>query len=135
MNDIIIKTVLDFYSDVEGIYLFGTYGTEDARPDSDVDIALLLSPTRAKEIRNIAISDCRDALEGELRREIDLINLRQVSTVFQFQIITTGQLIHTGSERAVQEFEMLTFSFYQKLNEERHSILESFYQTKRAYPV
>jgi len=32
-------------------------------------------------------------------------------------------------------FEMLTLSFYQKLNEERRDILEQFYQTGRAYDV
>ena len=36
---------------------------------------------------------------------------------------------------AVAEFEMLTLSYYQKLNEERQAILEAFHETGRAYAV
>ncbi len=36
---------------------------------------------------------------------------------------------------AAVEFEMLTLSFYQKLNEQRIAILESFEETGRAYDV
>jgi predicted nucleotidyltransferase len=50
-SDAIVKAVLTFYPDVEAIYLFGSYGTEDERPDSDVDIALLLPYDRAKETK------------------------------------------------------------------------------------
>jgi hypothetical protein len=32
----------------------------------------------------------------------------------------------------VDEFEMLTLSFYQKLNEERKAILADFFRTKKA---
>ncbi len=41
----IVRTVLDHYPDTQAIYLFGSYGTENEWPDSDVDIALLLPPT------------------------------------------------------------------------------------------
>ncbi|MEI8174124.1 MAG: nucleotidyltransferase domain-containing protein [Deltaproteobacteria bacterium] len=56
-SDAIVETVLGFYPDVEAVYLFGTYQTEGEWPDSDVDIALLFSHNRAKEIKNIALSD------------------------------------------------------------------------------
>jgi predicted nucleotidyltransferase len=37
----IIQTVLKHYPEVQAIYIFGTYGTDDQWTDSDVDIALL----------------------------------------------------------------------------------------------
>ena len=134
-SDAIVKTVLTFYPDAEAIYLFGSYGTKDERPDSDVDIALLLSYDRAKENKNIALSKCRHTLEERLKKAVDLANLLLAATVFQFQIVTTGRLVYSGDVQAVQVFEMLTMSQYQRLNEERKDILQEFFRTKRAYPV
>jgi hypothetical protein len=38
--DPIVSIVLDAYPHTEAIYLFGSFGTADERPSSDVDIAL-----------------------------------------------------------------------------------------------
>jgi hypothetical protein len=43
--------------------------------------------------------------------------------------------LYCANQYAADEFEMLTLSYYQKLNEERKEILQSFFQTKRAYNV
>ncbi len=65
---------------------------------------------------------------------MDLVNLRQVSTVFQKEIVMAERRIYCADQYAADEFEMLTISFYQKLNEERAGILAeglrsgSFYQ-------
>jgi predicted nucleotidyltransferase len=132
---IIIKSVLAHYPVVQGIYLFGSYGTEDEWPDSDIDIALLMPPEQAKQEKNLLLSPCRFELEKALHREVDLLNVRQVSTVFQKEIIGRGRLIHGADRYAVDEFEMLVISYYQKLNEERRGILESFHRTGRAYAI
>jgi predicted nucleotidyltransferase len=129
------QTVLQYYPSSQAIYLFGSYQTEDEWPDSDVDIAVLLPHDVAKAEKLIAISECRNRLEETLKREVDLVNVRLTSTVFQFQVISTGRLIYMDDEKAVQEFEMLTISMYQKLNDERCSIVEAFRKTRRAYPV
>jgi predicted nucleotidyltransferase len=134
MEAIIIETILFYYPMVQGIYLFGSYGARQERPDSDLDIALLLPPKVAKGEKNLILSEGRFALEEALHREVDLLNARQVSTVMQKEIIG-GRLIYSPDHLAVDEFEMLVLSYYQKLNEERKDILESFRKTKRAYAV
>jgi hypothetical protein len=70
-----------------------------------------------------------------LRRPVDLLNAREVSTVFQKEIIESGRRLHGADDDAVAEFEMLTLSHYQKLNEERRAILDSFQESGRAYAV
>ncbi len=47
--DIIVRTILQYYPSAQGIYLFGSYLTENEWPDSDVDIAVLLSYGAAKK--------------------------------------------------------------------------------------
>ena len=133
-KDGIIRIVLGHYPDIQGIYLFGSQGAGNAWPDSDIDIALLLPHEQAKIEKNLLISKCRFDLEDALHQKVDLLNARRVSTVFQKEIIY-GDLIYCGDRYAVDEFEMLTLSYYQKLNEERAGILDAFHKTGRAYTV
>ena len=133
METRIVETVLRHYPTVQGIYLFGSYSAGNAWPNSDVDVALLLPPAEAKT-GSLALSPCHLELAETLHKEVDLVNLRQVSTVFQMEIIY-GKLLYCADRYAVDEFEMLTLSYYQKLNEERQEILEAFYETGRAYSV
>ncbi|MGH8538768.1 MAG: type VII toxin-antitoxin system MntA family adenylyltransferase antitoxin [Gammaproteobacteria bacterium] len=132
---VIIQTVLRHYADTQAIYLFGSYGTDNEWPDSDVDIALLLPPKQARAGRLLAMSLLCAELGSLLKKPVDLINLREVSTVFQKEIIAADRRIHTGNAYAADEFEMLVLSFYQKLSEERAEILKEFWKTGRAYRV
>ena len=134
VKDLIIRTTLAYYPIVQGIYLFGSYGTTDERHDSDIDIALLLPPGEAEQIGSLVMSDLQLQMEIALGRDVDLLNARLVSTVFQKAIIF-GELIYCADRYAVDEFEMLTLSYYQKLNEERAEILAEFRRTGRAYAV
>ena len=127
----IIQTVLKHYPEVQAIYIFGTYGTDDQWTDSDVDIALLLKHQQAKTIGTLVMSDLRFELERLLKKDVDLINLRRVPTVLQKEIVAADRRIHTADEYAADEFEMLTISYYQKLNEERAEILEEIMASGR----
>lgn len=134
-HSIIADIVLAHYPAIQGIYLFGSYGTENQRPTSDVDIALLLPHAQAVLERHLDLSPCRTELQSALGREVDLVNLRQANTVFQKEVIAEGHLICCADTRALDEFEMLVISYYQKLNEERREILDAFFRTGRAYAV
>lgn len=134
-TDVIVRTVLEHYPTAQAIYLFGTYGTADEWPDSDVDIALLLPPEEARRRPQLMLTPCHYALADALGKPVDLLNAREVSTVFQKEIIKSERRLYCADDDAVAEFEMLTLSHYQKLNEERKAILEAFQETGRAYAV
>lgn len=131
----IVQTVRLYYPMVQGVYLFGSCMTEDEWPDSDVDLALLLPAVEAKQQRQLAVSDCALELARILGKEVDLLNARTVSTVFQKEIVTKGRLLYCSNRFAVDEFEMLTLSYYQKLNEERAEIIESALAGGRFYNI
>jgi predicted nucleotidyltransferase len=135
VKDLIIKTVLKYYPDVQAVYLFGSFETDQEWADSDVDIGLLLDHEEAKEAGSLMMSDLHGTLVSQLKRDVDLVNLRQVSTVFQKEAISAERRVYCANEYAADEFEMLTLSFYQKLNEERKAILAEFNRTGKAYPV
>ena len=102
-----------------------------ARAESDADIAFLLPPQQAKTTDMMAVSDLRFALERLLKRDVDLINLRQVPTVLQREVLLADRRIYCADQYAADEFEMLTISYYQKLTEERADIIRDVLETGR----
>lgn len=127
--------ILNYFPNIQAIYLFGSYGTEDEWFNSDIDIALLLPHEEAKQIPSLYLHPVHSNLTNYFNKTVDLINLRQVNVVLRKEVIMAERLIYSGDQYAVDEFEMLTISFYLKLNEERKAILEDFFQTKRAYDI
>jgi predicted nucleotidyltransferase len=121
----IIEIITTKFPNCQAIYLFGSSITKYFNEASDVDIAVLLPYPEVKKVGRFYSSDLSLELEQKLKKDIDLINLRQVSTVFQMEIITKGKCIFSKNKCRTNEFEALVFSFYQKLNEERKDILNN----------
>ena len=130
----IVAVLLAHYPAAQGIYLFGSQAAGTAWPTSDVDVALLLPEGEAEPAGHLALGPAHIALEEALRRDVDLLNARLVSTVMQKELIY-GDLLYCGDRYAVDVFEMETLSDYQRLNEERREIMESFAKTGRAWAV
>ena len=129
------QIILAHYPAAQAIYLFGSYDTDREWPDSDVDIALLLTPDEAKRVGYLALGNVQMSLERLFGKDVDLINLRLVSTVFQKEIIMAERRIFCADAYAVDEFEMLVISYYQKLNEERADVLAEGLRSGRFYNV
>ncbi len=132
--DNIKHIILEYFPNIQAVYLFGSFDSDYEREDSDIDIGLLFPPETANP-GIVAMNKCRYALADYTQKDVDLINMRQVSTVFQKEIIANGRLLFCLNQYAVDEFEMLVLSYYQKLNQERKDLLEDFKQTGRAYNV
>lgn len=130
----IIDIVLSHYPETQAVYVFGSYGTAGEWPDSDIDVAVLLPPAQARKAGNLMYSRCRFDMARALGREVDLVNARLVTTVFQTQIIS-GDQVYVSDRYAAAEFEMLVLSFCQRLNEERRGILADFRRTWRAFEL
>lgn len=123
-TDKVIEILTGALPDMQAVYLFGSFGTEDETAASDVDIAILLPPDRVKSVKPIKLFEVRCELEEVLRRDVDLVNLRDVNTVFRHEVLKEVRRIYCADTYAADVFEMLTMSFYQKLNEERAGILD-----------
>jgi uncharacterized protein len=135
LNDTITGETLDVFPRTEAIYLFGSAAENQLRSDSDIDVAVLLPSTLAREIGTLAMHPLRQQLEAALNRAVDLVNLRTASTVFQNEVIVTGQRIFSAASVAVDEFEMHVLSLYQKLSAERAGILADGLSSGRFYRV
>ncbi|CAN5252432.1 type II toxin-antitoxin system antitoxin [soil metagenome] len=114
---------------VSGIYLFGSIGTPYETPASDVDLAIL--PT--KTISTLKCWKLAQKVAETVQRDVDLIDLLQASTVFRFQIISTGKRIYCRDKNSCDRFEMTVYSTYLRFNEERREILEDIKKRGRIY--
>ena len=123
------------YPEVEGIYVYGSAADGTLGMHSDVDLAALLPPEKAKAAGSLALSEARFQLEEALGRPVDLVNARIVPIVLQKEIVARGIRVFAGDRSRIEAYEMLVLSLYGKLNEERREILDEFYATRRAYPV
>lgn len=120
----IIEIILQHHPKTQAIYVFGSYASGKENQNSDVDLAVLLPHDEAKKNPNFAMTKVLNDISVALGKDVDLLNLRTVSAVFQIQIIDKGKLVFCADKYAKDQFEMLAISFYQKLNEERKEILE-----------
>jgi len=86
-NGTLIQTLQACVPTLLAIYAFGSRITGMARPDSDLDLAVLVAGyANPLDLFNLSgkLSDIADC-------PVDLLDLRAASTVMQYQIITTGQ--------------------------------------------
>ena len=130
----VVRIVCRHYPAVQAIYLFGSRASGLAWPESDVDLAVLLPEEQTMADGDLLVSPCHAALEDALGCAVDLLDARLVSTVFQKEILA-GQRLFCADRMAAEEFEMLTLSYYQQLNQERAEILAAFQRTGRAYAI
>lgn len=131
-----IHCILTRYPRVQALYLFGSWGTSDQTHSSDLDIAVLLPPKQDKKIDKLEWLTLSQEIAKQADLEhVDLINLRSVDTVFQYQVVTTGRCVYIDDERAVDEFEITVVSLYQDLNLERADILKDGIESGRFYGI
>ena len=127
-TELILSFLRQNLPDLTAVYLFGSRARGTARPDSDLDLAVLvnvqLDPTLLWELAQ--------KLSEQVGCEVDLIDLCQASTVLQYQIITTGQRIWAhGVGPGV--YEAFILSEYTHLNEARAGLLSDIHQRGRVY--
>jgi predicted nucleotidyltransferase len=123
MEEKIIETLRDAISGLLAIYLFGSRAQGRESLSSDTDIAFLRAwgqpaPTPLERW------ELQEKLASVLNVDVDLLDLSAASTVMRFEVLSKDQRIFCAEEEECAVFEMLTYSFYQKLEEERKLILQ-----------
>jgi predicted nucleotidyltransferase len=111
------------------IIIFGTAGRDEMRPDSDIDIAYLGD----QHFDPYELFLLSQELARKLNREVDLINLATVSTVFQAQVISTGRVIYCQDDYQRMLFTLTVLKKYARLNEERRPIFEKIKERGSIY--
>lgn len=107
--------------EVQFIYLFGSFAKGEGREDSDIDLAIYGdSMFDTYELFIIA-----NELSFIINRDVQLIDLRDVSTVFSAQIVGNKEVLFCRDENLCFEYDIKAFKNYIKLNEERQVVIEA----------
>ena len=128
--DNLVETILRDFPDAQAIYLYGSVARGEQRPDSDIDLAVLLPRERAREVGSLMMSKTHIDLTMAAHRDVDLVNLRQVSPLLQTQVTGLGKLIYDSDKLARSEFEMVALSIFQDVNQMRGEIVNDYLHSR-----
>jgi predicted nucleotidyltransferase len=97
-----IVSLLEPYRPV-AVYAFGSRTSGEARPDSDLDLAVLLPPARRLPVtEKLAVVDRLLEVAGV---EVDLVVLNEARLPLRFEIIRHGRVIWESSRDARTDAE------------------------------
>lgn len=116
------QTIISFlqaHLSLELLILFGSFANDTATKESDIDIAYL-----AKE----ALTDAErwelaQSLAVLMRRDIDLVDMRTISDVFRFEIITHGNIVFQQGD--FERYLDQIYLTYLQLNDDRQEVLKA----------
>jgi uncharacterized protein len=111
------------------VYRFGSVAHGDARPDSDLDLAVLCPDPLTHEVR----FDLMGQLAMLSGRPVDLIDLARTTSVMRAQVVTTGQRLFCANSTQCETFEDFALASYARLNEERRAILRDIKARETVY--
>lgn len=107
--------------DIMAAYLFGSHGSEDETPLSDIDFAVLFrqdeNPGIMREMEIMA------ALSRILKVEnIDFVNLNNAPIRLQHEIISSGKLLYEKDKETVSDFiyYVLTYAYDEKIRAKKY---------------
>jgi predicted nucleotidyltransferase len=108
-----VVSLLASRREVQAAYIFGSVATGRPRPDSDVDIAVLVSRNaiRRDELgyRLKLMADLMDVLK---RNDVDLIVLNHAPPLLAHRVLSKGKLIFERSPSARVAFQVQTVNRY-----------------------
>ena len=97
--------------DVLAVYLYGSYGTPEQTPLSDVDLGVLLRPGVKNKLETLL--DIQAAVCAITRQDdVNVVILNELPVLMQFNIVSTGRLIHQRDPEAVSDFLEMVCKLY-----------------------
>lgn len=123
-QDILIQKLRDAIPGLIAVYQFGSQVTGKMHKESDFDLAVLASAP----IPPMKRFDLAQDLAMVAKCDVDVVDLRQASTVMRMQVISTGTCLFSANDLERETFETMVYSAYARLNEERREILKDIAQ-------
>jgi uncharacterized protein len=127
-GNLIVSTLRAVWPEALAIYAFGSRIQGTARPDSDLDLAILV-PTYTDTLQRW---DVAQQLAMALGCEVDLLDMRAASTIMQYQVLITGQCLW-AQQPAAALFECFVLNEKLDFDAARAGLLADIAQTGSIY--
>lgn len=111
------------HPEIEAVFLFGSVARGESRPDSDLDIAVLLDRNAYEDGVDVLrlMSDMTDVFA---RSDVDVAVLNGASPLLMHRVVRDGHVLYAVSNRAVAEFHLYAVQQY----EDTRPLREAQYQ-------
>ena len=119
-----VQRVLEHYPKILAAYLHGSIAKGTARPDSDVDIALLPNPGQHLPLKFRL--ECAGELESILGCPVDLGELSTGNLIYAKEVIANGQEIFTTNRFQSDLFMATSLAMYAELQQQRKEVLNAY---------
>ena len=96
------------YPEVRLAYLFGSHARNQARPDSDVDVGIVVKG-QADPLVDLRLAD---RLSEAVRKPVDVVVLNRASAILQHEAIRDGVRLFEASPMERRFYELAAFKDY-----------------------
>ncbi len=120
LKETIVNELKEFHC--KWIYIFGSFASGEETLDSDVDIAFF----SLEKLDKFAVFEKAQMISSKIGREVDLIDLKDSSTVFQNQVVQKGMVIYDENPTERESFEITVLKKYMELNSLRKDIIHNY---------
>ncbi|PAQ14088.1 nucleotidyltransferase [Bacillaceae bacterium SAOS 7] len=103
------------------IILFGSFAKGMTHDESDIDLAYFSDTQLSPYERFILASELAEIAN----REVDLVDIKKIDTVFTMQIFEQGKPIYIQDENEFTRQKMRAYSMYATLSEQRAPIIKA----------
>ena len=124
-----LQTIINILKDETSctdIVIFGSFALGTQNSESDIDIAIRTD----KEISKKDIFELSNKLSDILKRDIDLVDLKQIQDGFRYEILINGETIYTKDAKNFEYYKLDMYREYLELNESRQDIIRKMKEGK-----
>jgi predicted nucleotidyltransferase len=130
-----IGSALGVYFDrkpeVDAAYIFGSLAAGRVRPDSDIDIAVLVSEKVRRDLFRYRLKMMAELMDVLKRTDVDLVLLNQAPPLLAHRVLKKGRLVFERSASARIAFQVRTVNRYLDTQPMRDLYLEYLKQHAR----
>ena len=119
-----VKAELGGIAGVLAVYLHGSAARDSLRPDSDIDLAVLVR--QGCSLPSTTRKASADALAYRLGRTVDLGELSSSNLVFAAEVLFRGKQLFVSDKDAAAARAADLLSLYVRFNEDRREVLDAY---------
>jgi predicted nucleotidyltransferase len=112
------------FDGIVSAYVYGSVTTEYFRPDSDIDIALILK--YGFNMNSISKLQLAGELSALLKREVHIGIMSKNFLIFTKEVIAKGQLLFTKDEYFSNLYNATALSMYAQLREINQEVIDAY---------
>jgi len=125
----ILAAVREELPDVPTVYLLGSRAAGNERPDSDLDLAVVLNGCADP----IYLWEAGENIASRLDVDVDLVDLLAADTVLKYQIVSSGRRLFTVDLLEAERYEIFILNDMMELDEARAPLIADIMREGRVY--